>query len=55
MAYQNSRITKIVQVRTGLYHIYTTGGIYWAGVKVVAGILGRTIAETRKLQVKIIG
>lgn len=54
MAFQNNRVTKIVQVRAGLYHIYTTGGVHWAGVKAVAELLGRTIAETRRLQVKII-
>lgn len=55
MAFNNNRVTKIVQVRSGLYHIYTTGGVHWAGVKEVAGLLGRSITETRKLQVKIVG
>ena len=55
MAYQNNRVTKIVQVRAGLYHIYTTGCVHWAGVKAVAELLGRSIAETRKLQIKIVG
>lgn len=55
MAFQNKRVTKIVQVRAGLYHIHTTGGIHWSGVKAVAELLGRSIAETRKLQIKIVG
>lgn len=55
MAYQNNRVTKIVQVRAGLYYIYTVSGIHWAGVKEVAGLLGRSIAETRQLQIKIVG
>lgn len=55
MAYQNNRVTKIVQVRSGLYYIYTAGGVHWAGVKEVAGLLGRSIAETRQLQIKIVG
>lgn len=55
MAYQNNRVTKIVQVRAGLYYIHTVGGVHWAGVKAVAELLGRSIAETRQLQVKIVG
>ncbi len=55
MAYQNNRVTKIVQVRAGLYYIYTVSGVYWAGVKEVAGLLDRSIAETRQLQIKIVG
>lgn len=54
MAYRNHRVTKIVQVRSGLYYIYTMSGVHWAGVKQVADLLGRSIAETRKLQVKIV-
>lgn len=55
MAFENNRVTKIVQVRAGLYHIHTTGGIHWAGVKEVAELLGRSIAEARHLQIKIVG
>lgn len=55
MAYQNNRVTKIVQVRAGLYYIYTVNDVHWAGVREVAGLLGRSIAETRQLQIKIVG
>ena len=55
MAYQNNRVTKIVQVRAGLYYIYTVSGVHWAGVQAVANLLGRSIAETRQLQIKIVG
>ena len=55
MAFNSSKVTKIVQVRAGLYYIYTTGGVHWSGVKEVAGLLGRSIAETRQLQIKIVG
>lgn len=55
MAFNNNRVTKIVQVRAGLYHIYNTGGVHWAGLKAVAELLGRSIAETRQLQIKIVG
>lgn len=55
MAYKNNRVTKIVQVRAGLYYIYTVSGVHWAGVKEVAELLGRSISETRQLQLKIVG
>lgn len=55
MAYRSNPVTKIVQVRAGLYYIYTVNDVHWAGVKQVADLLGRSIAETRKLQVKIVG
>lgn len=55
MAFNNNRVTKIVQVRAGLYYIYTVSEVHWAGVKEVAGLLGRSIAETSKLQIKIVG
>lgn len=53
MAHQNSLVTRIEQVRPGLFHIHTLNSIHWAGVNVVAKLLNRSIADTLRLYVKV--
>ncbi|WP_196430290.1 hypothetical protein [Exiguobacterium sp. SRB7LM] len=53
MAHNNAEVRRIEQVRPGLFYIYTDVSVHWAGVKVVADLLGRTIADTRRLSILV--
>lgn len=53
MAHKNSPVTRIEQVRPGLFYIHTLNGIHWANVNVVAKLLNRSVADTRRLSVKV--
>lgn len=53
MSHQNSIVSRIEQVRPGLFYIHTTAGIHWANVNVVAKLLNRSVAETRRLSLLV--
>lgn len=53
MAHQNAEVRRIEQVKPGLFYIHTDVDTHWAGVKVVADLLGRSIADTRRLSVLV--
>lgn len=53
MAHQNSTVTRIEQVRPGLFYIHTLNGTHWAGVSVVAKLLDRSVTDTLRLEVKV--
>lgn len=53
MAHKNSPVTRIEQVRPGLFYIHTLNGIHWASVNVVAKLLNRSVADTRRLSILV--